>query len=140
MREPSESERKAAQIWDLLQQGLTQKEIAPKLGVTKGRVSTLMKEVAKLFGGGARVKELIKKFRRPRTEPLHFETFIDPVMERYQRGMLFGDIAEELGTHRDLVKAAVAEWHRRQGLPVPDGRTRRITLDHKGRPRSQPGA
>jgi predicted XRE-type DNA-binding protein len=138
-RERSESERKAAMVWELVQQGLSQKEIAPIVGVTKGRISALMKVVAQQFGSGLSVKQLLRNFRRPRTEPLLHETLIEPVMERFQRGMLLVKIAEELDTHRDMVTAAVAEWHRRQGLPVPDGRTRRIGLEHKGRPRSRAG-
>jgi len=53
----------------------------------------------------------------------------EAAMALFREDMLYSDIAEELGVDRHLVKGAVEEWHRRNGLPLPiDGRSRRGQL------------
>jgi hypothetical protein len=47
------------------------------------------------------------------------------------RGLLFGEIAAELGLDRNTVTAAWRYWHESRGLPVPDGQARRKTLTRK---------
>lgn len=52
-------------------------------------------------------------------------------MALVDQGQLLTVIAEQLGTHRDMITAAIRFWHESRGLPVPDGRTRRKSLVQK---------
>jgi len=55
-------------------------------------------------------------------------------MALFRRDIFYSDIADKLGVDRHLVKDAVEEWHRRNGLPPPaDGRTRRGELPRHNR-------
>ena len=47
------------------------------------------------------------------------------------KGMLLQEIAKELGCSRDRITGAIKHWHSSRGLPVPDGRTRRKSLERK---------
>jgi DNA invertase Pin-like site-specific DNA recombinase len=69
-------------------------------------------------------------------EPFIYEQIADRAMEMWKQGLLYGDIAKAIGVNRDTLTSAVKCWHEKRGLPVPDGRSRRKSLDYKGRPRS----
>jgi hypothetical protein len=56
-------------------------------------------------------------------------------MKLYNQGLLLDEIADRLGTHRKAISEAIAAWHAERGLKAPDGRTRRISLEVKERPR-----
>ena len=46
-------------------------------------------------------------------------------------GWLLQEIAKKFGCCRDIITAAVKYWYSSRGLPVPDGRTRRKSLERK---------
>jgi hypothetical protein len=64
-------------------------------------------------------------------EPTPSEAWADRAKELYDRGMLIKAIAAELGITRNQASHALDHWYRRQGLPRPDGRSRRSTLGDK---------
>ncbi len=55
------------------------------------------------------------------------------VMELFHAKWEYGEIANELNTHRDMVTRIVRNWHRRHGKTPPDGRSRRQYLPRKSR-------
>jgi len=59
------------------------------------------------------------------------EALGDRVKALYDRGMLIKAVATELGITRNLAAKALASWHQIRGLEVPDGRSRRSTLEKK---------
>jgi site-specific DNA recombinase len=63
--------------------------------------------------------------------PTPSEARADRVKELYDRGMPITAIAAELGIRRNLAARALDRWFERAGLPRPDGRSRRATLDRK---------
>ena len=64
-------------------------------------------------------------------EPTPSEACADRVKELYDRGMLIKAIAVKLGITRNMASHALDHWYEREGLPRPDGRSRRSTLDDK---------
>jgi transposase len=64
-------------------------------------------------------------------EPTPSETWSDQVKNLYDQGKLIKAIAAELGITRNLAAKALDCWHDQRGLPRPDGRSRRSTLDEK---------
>lgn len=131
-RRPLVHEAHVVRAWELLQQGLRQDEIGEQLGLRPAKVTAVMKLVAEEYGEGMTPAELRTKYcHRPRG-PLAFEQFVGPAMERLRQGMLMQDIAKELGTHRDMITAAIKAGHEELGLRVPDGRKRRTFLEYKG--------
>ena len=46
-------------------------------------------------------------------------------------GWLLQEIAKKFGCCKDMITAAVKYWYSSRGLPVPDGRTRRKSLERK---------
>jgi site-specific DNA recombinase len=129
-REQSKTEGQAALAWQLLKEDRPIKEIAGILGVSRGRMTAILNFAAKERGevrvdGRARRSTLPDTTRPPTLGDLKTEE----VMVLYQQGLLLGDIAEKLQIDRNTVTAVVAKWHEKQGLPVPDGRTRRKSLN-----------
>jgi hypothetical protein len=59
-------------------------------------------------------------------------------MELYRQKRLLHSVAKELNVDRNTVTQAINWWHLSRGLPVPDGRTRRKTLEHKSMPHKPP--
>ena len=66
-------------------------------------------------------------------EPTPSEAWSDRVKELYDQGKLMTTIAAELGITRNLASKALGCWYGRQGMPTPDGRARRSTLEQKHR-------
>jgi site-specific DNA recombinase len=64
-------------------------------------------------------------------EPTPSEAWADRVKELYDRGMLIKAIAKELGISRNLAASALNAWYKREGMPRPDGRSRRSVLQQK---------
>jgi DNA invertase Pin-like site-specific DNA recombinase len=52
----------------------------------------------------------------------------EEVKKRFDQGLEYDRIAEELQCHRTWVPKALAYWHQQRGLPVPDGRQLRARL------------
>lgn len=126
-------ETQVQEAWRLLQDGLSFTEIAQPLGVHKTRVTAIMKIVARRFGNGLTAKELKQRFQRPKDKSHLYGPFIEPAIALYHQGMLIAEIAEQLKTNRKRIHLAVEAWHSERNLPVPDGRTRRQSLEYKGR-------
>jgi len=61
-------------------------------------------------------------------------------MARWHEGELLQDIADRLQVDRNTITATVRWWHEEQGLPVPDGRTRRKGLSRKTSQKSDDSA
>jgi site-specific DNA recombinase len=66
--------------------------------------------------------------RQKHREPPLYQKIADEVMRLYRQQMLLQDIVAQLGVSWDAVNSAVHWWHEVRGLPVPDGRARRIEL------------
>jgi site-specific DNA recombinase len=71
--------------------------------------------------------EVVVEYR----EPTEAEAVGDRVKALYDRGLLIKAIASELQISRNLATKALALWHEGRGLEVPDGRSRRSTLEKK---------
>ena len=64
-------------------------------------------------------------------EPTETEALAEPAKALFDEGLLVKEIADRLGALPSLVAKALAHWHESRGLPVPDGRSRRKSLDRK---------
>ncbi len=136
-RDPDEvPDATRAEVVALYEAGKLVKEIARAVGLNRNRVSAVLGEWFE-SKGEARVDG---RSRRSQLDRKHlvapqYQQVADRVHELAESGMLFGDIASELKLDRNTVTSAWKHWHASQGLPVPDGRTRRKSLDIKGKPR-----
>jgi len=104
-------------------------KIAETLGVSRSRVTHILDEVFELLGeekpdGRTRRSTLDVKHKEP---PL-YQSIADDVMKLYDQRLLLGQIADALEIDRNTVTSSVKFWHEQRGLPVPDGRTRKIYL------------
>lgn len=127
--EPSPGDDRREEAWKLYHEGRLIIEIAQALKLSKSRTHAILKEAFELRGetmpnGFKRKKSLQKQFVRP---PVYQE-ISDEVMELYHRMLELGEIAEQLNLDRNTITKAIRHWHESRGLPVPDGRTRRIQL------------
>lgn len=95
-------------------------------------MTAIMKVVAERYGNGLTAKQLREQFRAVSTTPKAVEAYVERAMEMIAAGKLLGEIAQELGTHRNMITAAIRAGYAARGLPAPDGRTRRKTLTFKG--------
>jgi orotate phosphoribosyltransferase-like protein len=65
------------------------------------------------------------------------EELAEQAKELWDQNLLVQEIAEQLQCSRDMVTEAIGHWFRSRGLPVPDGRVRRKSLERKcSRPES----
>jgi hypothetical protein len=120
----------------LYDQDLPNKLIAKRLGVSKTRVTTLLKQSFEAAGeempdGRSRRAELKDK----NEPPAKYIAIADDVKSLCDEGLLLVEIAEELRVCRDLITKAIRWWYESRGLSVPDGRNRRRRLDRKSRGR-----
>jgi site-specific DNA recombinase len=127
-----------AKAWDLYKAGKLHAEIALELKLNRNRVRKLLQLAAQQHGeplddGRARQGRLTQEQGPPR----HHEVIAEQVMELVNQGLLLTDIAQQLDTHRDMITAAIRFWHESRGLPVPDGRTRRKSLEQKSTKRTE---
>ena len=132
----TKTESQAETAWGMLERGCLFKEIARTLKVSRGRVTALVKFAATTHGEdlGVARKRWRSLTNRPHA-PTIGERMMEPVMELYLQNILLGDIAKQLKLDRNLVTAAIASWHQQRGLPNPDGRTRRKSLQIKSSPK-----
>ena len=131
-REPLEIEALAERAKELYDQGMMNALIAKQLGCSRKRVTEILKywfesRGLKMPDGRSRRSSLMKKH----VEPPLYQTIADEVVQLYQKGELLQCIAEQISLDPHTVVAAVKWWHEERGLPVPDGRTRRKSLDRK---------
>ncbi|MFO0806431.1 MAG: recombinase family protein [Gemmataceae bacterium] len=125
-------EEKIREVVSLFEDDILIKQIAQKTSLGRNTVSKILNQVFAERGqdrpdGRTRRTELgIKHLEAPL-----YQRIADQVAERAQHEELFHEIAVALSVHIATVHAAWAYWHERQGLPVPDGRTRRKSLLRK---------
>lgn len=119
-------------VWTLYKNGRLHIEIASDLQLNRNRVTKLLKIAAvrhgESFEDGRARQGRLKQQGEPHRK---HELIAEQVMVLVNQGRLLIDIAQELGTHRDMITAAIRYWYTSRGLPVPDGRTRRKGLAQK---------
>lgn len=121
------TEAQARQAQALWESGMSCAEIASELEVTASRVTAIFKFAQETLG----LPYPDTRRRRP-AGPLY--TSIEPeVMAMWDAGMLIHQITTELGVCHATVHTVVKRWHERNGLPMPDGRSRRKSLPVKQR-------
>jgi DNA-binding CsgD family transcriptional regulator len=130
--EPDELTVKANQAKELYDQGLMCAEIAKQLGYARSYVTKLLTHwhVSRdlpVPDGRARRSQL----KRKHLSPPKYQEIANEVKRLTEEGRLFGEIAQKLGLDRNTVTKAWVHWHESRDLPVPDGRTRRKSLDRK---------
>lgn len=140
-RKQSAIEEIADEVVELFNQGLHYKTIARVLSERHAaKISHTLVVKALHFGLAARgVATPDGRIRRTTlsrwtVDPDFQEKLMPQVMEMYNADVLLVEIARKLDVDRNTVTAIVARWHREQGLPVPDGRERRSSLEVKSRP------
>lgn len=126
---PDENEAQRQVAKKMYDAGEPEFKIAEALGVSRSRVTAILKEVYALLGmekpdGRTRRSQIEVKHKTP---PL-YQAKADEVMKLFNQGLLLGKIADRLGIDRNTVTSSVKYWHEKNGLPVPDGRSRRINL------------
>jgi DNA invertase Pin-like site-specific DNA recombinase len=75
-------------------------------------------------------EEIVLDFRDQHPD----ELIVDQVKARWDAGLTYRQIAEQVGWNRNIVAAAVARWHRQRGLEPPDGRRCKKRLNRKTLP------
>jgi hypothetical protein len=128
-REPTAVEMLAGKVIAGVNEGRLLADIAADLNIARSVATAAYQHWYRSRGlvppdGRARRATLAKKHREAPT----YQAVAEEVMKRFDAGMLLGDIANELGLDRNTITSSVAWWHKQRGLPVPDGRTRRIAL------------
>jgi site-specific DNA recombinase len=134
LREPTILERRAAEVFRRLKDGECLRDIAVSMSIHESVMTQVVKEVERRNADGLtreQVRELINA-NRPKP-PRKVELFVAPAMDLWDQGLLAGEIAKRLGTHGNMITQAIRIGHERRGLPVPDGRERRKSLENKGR-------
>jgi hypothetical protein len=142
IRKPTDAEAMADEAKALMDTGMLEKEIAVKLSQVHGRkigrnmVAKALKHWFSSRGlqapdGRKRRKTLARKSIQPNLAA----QIADRAMELIGQRHLYTDVAEQLHVDRNTLTAAIKHWHVSRNLPVPDGRTRRRSLEHKSRPR-----
>ena len=115
-------------ILELHAKKMKHKEIGKALGCPRGWVTLALKHHAAESGiphvDGRKLKKRLEKV----TAAMKIADQAKALMDE---GWLLQEIAKKFGCCRDIITAAVKHWHSSRGLPVPDGRTRRKSLERK---------
>jgi DNA invertase Pin-like site-specific DNA recombinase len=140
LREPTEAEQLADEAKALEDEGLLMKQIVQRLTKKHGRPIS-RGTVVKALDHWYESRGQQRPDGRSRRSTLDQHTLVpttsgDPeviasVMKLFKAGKLYQQIANELKIDRNTVTKIVKNWHDKRGLPVPDGRTRRKSLDTK---------
>jgi biotin operon repressor len=116
------------QILELHSKKMKHKEIAKALGCPRNWVTLALKAHAEESGvpyvDGRKLKKRLGKV----TAAMKIADQAKALMDE---GWLLQEIAEKLECGRDNITAAIKHWYSSRGLPVPDGRTRRKSLERK---------
>jgi len=115
------------------------KEIAEQLGCKPSRVTKLLK--IWFESRGLQVPNQYERRRRlaARCKPHKYQLLAAQAKALWDDGLLILEIASRLGCNRATARSAVKEWYVSRGLPIPDGRGRRKSLDRKvSHPRRMP--
>ena len=115
-------------ILELHAKKMKHREIGKALGCPRGWVTLVLKHHAAESGiphvDGRKLKKRLGKL----TVAMKIADQAKAMMDE---GWLLQEIAKKFGCCRDIITAAVKHWHSSRGLPVPDGRTRRKSLERK---------
>jgi transposase len=138
-RDPPQYEEESERVKTLLDQGWLMIRIAEEMGKKKSYVRKLVKHWFE--SRGLPVPD--GRSRRSTLEQKHcvqppFERLADRVLKLLVEGWLIEEIAAEVGVCRDTITKVINYLRTVRGLDIPDGRTRRKSLDHKvSRPTNQ---
>ncbi len=124
-REQTRTDEQGDMAWELYQQDEPHNEIARLVGVDKSQLTKILRQAAKRRGveledGRARRARLKHGYTRTL-----YEKLIELAMELWNQGLLIHQIAECLRVDSATATKSVKTWHDRNGVPMPDGRTRR---------------
>jgi len=115
-------------ILELHAKKMKHKEIAKALGCPRNWVTLALKAHAEESGvpyvDGRKLKKRLGKV----TAAMKIADQAKALMDE---GWLLQEIAKKLECGRDNITAAIKHWYSSRGLPVPDGRTRRKSLERK---------
>ena len=133
-RERLRTDEQGDQAWELYLQDIPQKEIASVVGCDRSRLTKILRHAAEKRGvelqdGRARRGKLKHGFMRTL-----YEQLIEPAMDLWNQDLLMHQIADHLQVDPATATKAVKTWHERNGVPMPDGRTRRKSLKQKSAP------
>jgi len=130
--DPNPLDGPSEEVKRLDDQHLPNKEIAKRLGVSKSQITKLLKHWYESRGltmpdGRSRRSSLPQEY----FEPPMYQLISDEVHRLCDEGLLLGEIAKQLKCDPNTITKAVAFWYESRGLEVPDGRTRRKSLERK---------
>ena len=115
-------------ILELHAKKMKHREIGKALGCPRGWVTLALKHHAEESGipyvDGRKLKKRLGRI----TVAMKIADQAKALMDE---GWLLQEIAKKFGCCRDIITAAVKHWYSSRGLPVPDGRTRRKSLERK---------
>jgi hypothetical protein len=126
------SEGVISQVLSLYDEGTLELEIVRQLCVARSTVTRILDDRDAALGtdrpdGRTRRSNLLVKHQEP---PL-YQQLAERVKSFADDGYLFQDIADKLTVNRDTVTSIWKFWHTSRNLAVPDGRTRRKSLERK---------
>ena len=131
-RPPAQYEAESERAKELLDKGWLMVRIGEAMGKKKSYVRRLIEHWFTSHGlpvpdGRSRRSTLEQKHRVPPT----FEALADSVLTLLHEGLLIEEIAARLDVCRDTITKVMKYLRTVRGLNIPDGRTRRKSLDHK---------
>ncbi len=132
IRERSNTEEQEILAWELYEQKKLMIEIKSQLGVSKARATAIIKSAADRRGveipdGRSRRTKLETKALVPSIS----QQKADEIMGLFHQHHLIADIANQVGLDRNTLTGVIRRWYEERGLPTPDGRTRRKSLQVK---------
>ena len=137
-RDQSRTDEQGDEAWGLYNQDLPHNEIARRIGCDRSQLTKILRHAAKKRGveledGRARRARLKHGYSRTL-----YNKLIGPAMELWNQGLLLHQIAERLKVNPATATKAIKAWHDCNGVPMPDCRTRRMTLTVKTAPHDRP--
>lgn len=125
-READPRDAESDRAWTLLQEGMFYLEIAQTLGISKLKLTRLLRRAARRRGvpyvdGRARRSSL----GRPTREPSLYMRMADEVGRLIEEGLSRTEIARRLGMDMTTLRTSVVHYYQSRGLPPVDGRERR---------------
>jgi len=123
-----------SQITTLYDDGILEREISKRLRVARSTVTRILDD-RDAAQGTVRPDGRVRRASLPvkHLTPPEYQQVADRVKALADEDRLFDEIAEALDLDRNTVTSAWRFWHESRGLPVPDGRTRRKSLERKSR-------
>ena len=137
-RDQSRTDEQGDEAWGLYNQDLPHNEIARRIGCDRSQLTKILRHAAKKRGveledGRARRARLKHGYSRTL-----YNKLIEPAMELWNQDLLLHQIAERLKVDPATATKAIKSWHDCNGVPMPDCRTRRMTLTVKTAPHDCP--